>query len=60
MSSSKVNGYLSFKEITKDSSKHATTEIELMGSVGNMHGFIQLLKHHYFEVLAENNVIENL
>ena len=34
------------------------TELELTGLLVNMHGFMQLLHNHYFEVLVDHKAIE--
>ena len=34
------------------------TELELTGLLVNIHGFMQLLRNHYFEVLVDHKVIE--
>ena len=34
------------------------TELELTGLLFNIHGFVQLLRNHYFEVLVDHKAIE--
>ena len=36
------------------------TELELTGLLVNIHGFMQFLYNHYFEVLADHKTIEYL
>ena len=34
------------------------TELQLTGLLVNIHGFMQLLRNHYFEVLVDHKAIE--
>ena len=47
------------KETVKSSTKLQKYKIRT-GLACNIHGFCQLLKHHYFEVLVDHRAIENL
>ena len=49
---------LSFQKTTCFSKNFGVTELALMGLLVNVHGFMQLLRNHYFEVLVDHKAIE--
>ena len=52
-----VIGYHS-KRLPQSAKNFGVTELELMGLVVNIHGFMQLLHNRYFEVLVNHKAIE--
>ena len=50
-------GYHS-KRLPKSAKNFGVTELELTGLLVNIHGFIQLLRNRYFEVLVDHKAIE--
>ena len=52
-----VIGYHS-KRLPASAKNFGVTELELTGLLVNMHGFMQLLCNHYFEVLVDHKAIE--
>ena len=52
-----VIGYHS-KRLPASVKNFGVTELELTGLLVNMHGFMQLLCNHYFEVLVDHKAIE--
>ena len=52
-----VIGYHS-KRLPKSAKNFSVTELELTGSLVNIHGFMQLLRNRYFEVLVDHKAIE--
>ena len=52
-----VIGYHS-KRLPKSSKNFGITELELMGLLVNIHGFMQLLCNRYFEVLVDHKAIK--
>ena len=52
-----VIGYHS-KRLLKSAKNFGITELELTGLLVNIHGFMQLLRNRYFEVLVDHKVIE--
>ena len=52
-----VIGYHS-KRLPKSANYFGFTELELMGLLVNIHGFMQLLCNRYFEVLVDHKAIE--
>ena len=52
-----VIGYHS-KRLPKSAKNFGSTELELMGLLVNIHGFMQLLCNRYFEVLVDHKAIE--
>ena len=52
-----VIGYHS-KRLPASAKNFGVTELELTGLLVNMHSFMQLLCHHYFEVLVDHEAIE--
>ena len=52
-----VIGYHS-KRLPQSAKNFGVTELELMGLLVNIHGFMQLLCNRYFEVLVDHKVIE--
>ena len=50
-------GYHS-KRLPASAKNFGVTELELSGLLVNIHGFMQLLCNHYFEVLADHKAIE--
>ena len=52
-----VIGYHS-KRLPKSAKNFGVTELELTGLLVNIHGFMQLLRNRYFEVLVDHKVIE--
>ena len=52
-----VIGYHS-KRLLKSAKNFGVTELELTGLLVNIHGFMQLLRNRYFEVLVDHTVIE--
>ena len=48
-----VIGYHS-KRVPKSAKNFGITELELTGLLVNMHGFMQLLRNRYFEVLVDH------
>ena len=52
-----VIGYHS-KRLPASAKNFEVTELELTGLLVNIHGFMQLLCNHYFEVLVDHKVIE--
>ena len=52
-----VIGYHS-KRLPKSAKNFGITELELTGLLVDIHGFIQLLRNRYFEVLVDHKVIE--
>ena len=52
-----VIGYHS-KRLPKSAKNFGVTELELMGLLVNIHGFIQLLCNRYFEVLVDHKAIK--
>ena len=52
-----VIGYHS-KRLPKSTKNFVVTELELIGLLVNIHGFMQLLCNRYFEVLVDHKAIE--
>ena len=52
-----VIGYHS-KRLPTSAKNFGVTELELTGLLVNIHGFMQLLCNHYFEVLVDHKAIE--
>ena len=52
-----VIGYHS-KRLLKSAKNFGVTELELTGLLVNIHGFMQLLRNRYFEVLVDHKAIE--
>ena len=52
-----VIGYHS-KRLPKSAKNFGITELELIGLLVNIHGFMQLLCNRYFEVLVDHKAIE--
>ena len=52
-----VIGYHS-KRLPKSAKNFSVTELELTGLLVNIHGFMQLLRNRYFEVLVDHKAIE--
>ena len=52
-----VIGYHS-KRLPKSAKNFGVTGLELTGLLVNIHGFMQLLRNRYFEVLVEHKAIE--
>ena len=52
-----VIGYHS-KRLLKSAKNFGITELELTGLLVNIHGFMQLLRNRYFEVLVDHKAIE--
>ena len=52
-----VIGYYS-KRLPKSAKNFGVTELELTGLLVNIHGFMQLLRNRYFEVLVDHKAIE--
>ena len=52
-----VIGYHS-KRLPKSAKIFGVTELELTGLLVNIHGFMQLLRNRYFEVLVDHKAIE--
>ena len=52
-----VIGYHS-KRLPKSAKNFGVTELELTGLLVNIHGFMQLLRNRYFEVLVDHKTIE--
>ena len=52
-----VIGYHS-KRLPTSVKKFGVTELELTRLLVNIHGFMQLLHNHYFEVLVDNKAVE--
>ena len=52
-----VIGYHS-KRFPKSAKNFCITELELTGLLVNIHGFMQLLRNRYFEVLVDHKAIE--
>ena len=52
-----VIGYHS-KRLPASAKNFGVTELELTGLLLNIHGFMQLLHNHYFEVLVDHKEIE--
>ena len=52
-----VIGYHS-KRLPKSAKNFGITELELTGLLVNIHGFMQLLRNRYFEVLVDHKAIE--
>ena len=52
-----VIGYHS-KRLPKSTKNFGITELELTGPLVNIHGFMQLLRNRYFEVLVDHKAIE--
>ena len=52
-----VIGYHS-KRLPQSAKNFGVTELELMGLLVNIHGFMQLLHNRYFEVLVDHKAIE--
>ena len=52
-----VIGYHS-KRLPKSAKNFDVTELELTGLLVNIHGFMQLLRNRYFEVLVDHKAIE--
>ena len=50
--------WLSFKRLSASVKNFGVTELELTGLLVNIHGFIQLLHNHYFEILVDYKAIE--
>ena len=46
------------KRLPQSAKKFGVTELELMGLLDNIHGFMQLLCNRYFEVLVDHKAIE--
>ena len=44
--------------LPKSAKNFGVTELELTGSLVNIHGFMQLLRNRYFEVLVDHKAIE--
>ena len=49
---------LPFQKTPKISKNFGVTELELTGLLVNIHGFMQLLRNRYFEVLVDHKAIE--
>ena len=49
---------ISFKKTPKSAKNFGITELELMGLLVNIHGFMQLLCNRYFEVLVDHKAIK--
>ena len=47
-----------FKRLPKSAKNFGITELELMGLLVNIHGFMQLLRNRYFEVLVDHKAIK--
>ena len=54
-----VIGY-HMKRLPKSAKNFGITELELMGLLVNIHGFMQLLRNRYFEVLVDHKAIEHM
>ena len=52
-----VIGYHS-KELPAPVKNFGVTELELKGLLVNIHGFMELLRNHYFEVLVDHKAME--
>ena len=52
-----VIGYHS-KRLPRSAKNFGITELELTGLLMNIHGFMQLLRNRYFEVLVDHKAIE--
>ena len=52
-----VIGYHS-KRLPRSVKNFGVTELELTGLLVNIHGFMQLLRNRYFEVLVDHKAIE--
>ena len=52
-----VIGY-HLKKLPKSAKNFGVTELELTGLLVNIHGFMQLLRNRYFEVLVDHKAIE--
>ena len=52
-----VIGYHS-KRLPASANNFGVTKVELTGLLVNIHGFMQLLCNHYFEVLVDHKAIE--
>ena len=52
-----VIGYQS-KRLPKSAKNFGITELGLTGLLVNIHGFMQLLRNRYFEVLVDHKAIE--
>ena len=52
-----VIGYHS-KRLSQSAKNFRVTELELMGLLVNIHGFMQLLCNRYFEVLVDHKAIK--
>ena len=52
-----VIGYHS-KRLPKSAKTFGVTELELTGLLVNIHGFMQLLRNRYFEVLVDHKAID--
>ena len=52
-------GYHS-KKLPTAIQNYGVTELELIGLLVNIHGFLQLLHHRYFEILVDHKAIEHL
>ena len=50
--------WLSFQRLPKSAKNFGVTELELTGLLVNIHGFMQLLRNRYFEVLVDHKAIE--
>ena len=46
------------KRLPLSAKNFGVTELELTGILVNIHGFMQLLCNHYFEVLVDHKAIE--
>ena len=46
------------KRLPKSAKNFCVTELELTGLLANIHGFMQLLRNRYFEVLVDHKAIE--
>ena len=50
--------WLSFQKTPESAKNFGVTELELTGLLVNIHGFMQLPRNRYFEVLVDHKVIE--
>ena len=48
------------KRLPKSAKNFGVTELELTELLVNIHGFMQLLRNQYFEVLVDHKAIENM
>ena len=52
------NYWLSFQRLPASAKNFGVTELELTGLLVNIHGFMQLLRNRYFEVLVDHKAIK--